>query len=367
VLATLCQELTYGSPLDRRVALADEALAIARSAGNDAVIVRVLNLLTIPLRVPPLLQQSLTRTADALALAERLGDPVQLFYALGKRASVVACAGDIDQMDQCLERAQLLAGRLGQPGLNWAVSYQRVARTLLAGDLEQAELLAAKAFNIGTSAGEPDVGMYFNAQVVGISARRGTLGDIASLIAQTVSENPGIPALLGTLARAYVQSGEISAARRLLEDFGKSGFAPPLDLLWLVAMVGWAEVAIACRDPQYAEPIFDLLAPWAEQLSFIDLSTDGPVSLYLGGLSTVLGRYLAAESYFAQSADFCKRVGAASFAAQTDLWWGIMLAERNSPGDVERARELFSRAQTSALAHGYGAIEHDAAEALQHL
>lgn len=367
VLATLCQELTYGSPLDRRVALADEALAIARSAGNDAVIVRVLNLLTIPLRVPPLLQQSLTRTADALALAERLGDPVQLFYALGKRASVVACAGDIDQMDQCLERAQLLADRLGQPGLNWAVSYQRAARALLAGDLEQAELLAAKAFNIGTSAGEPDVGMYFNAQVVGISARRGTLGDIASLIAQTVSENPGIPALLGTLARAYVQSGEISAARRLLEDFGKSGFAPPLDLLWLVAMVGWAEVAIACRDPQYAEPIFDLLAPWAEQLSFIDLSTDGPVSLYLGGLSTVLGRYLAAESYFAQSADFCERAGAASFAAQTDLWRGIMLAERNSPGDVERARELFSRAQTSALAHGYGAIEHDAAEALQHL
>jgi len=53
-LATLCQELTYGSPLDRRVALADEALAIARSTGNDAVIVQVLNLLTIPLRVPPL-------------------------------------------------------------------------------------------------------------------------------------------------------------------------------------------------------------------------------------------------------------------------------------------------------------------------
>jgi hypothetical protein len=367
VLATLCQELTYGSTLDRRVALADEALSIARSSGNETLIVRVLNLLAIPLRVPPLLQLSLTRTADALARAAGLGDPVQLFYALGKRASVAACAGDIDEMDRCLERAQLMASQLGQPGLTWAVSYQLVARALLAGDLEQAELLAAKAFNIGTSAGEPDVSMYFNAHLLGISARRGTLGDIAPLIAETVRENPGIPALLGTLARAYVQGAKMREARSLLEDFARSGFDHPLDLLWLVGMVGWAEVAIACQDPQYAQPIFDLLAPWAGQLSFIDLSTDGPVSLYLGGLSAVLGRYLEADAYFAQSAEFCERVGAASFAAQTDLWWGRMLAARDAPGDAERASEFFSRARTRALAHGYGAIEHDAAEALRHL
>ena len=45
VLAMLCQDLTYSSPLDRRIALAEEALAIAESSGHDAVIVRVLNLI----------------------------------------------------------------------------------------------------------------------------------------------------------------------------------------------------------------------------------------------------------------------------------------------------------------------------------
>jgi hypothetical protein len=132
-------------------------------------------------------------------------------------------------------------------------------------------------------------------------------------------------------------------------------------------MVGWAEVAIACRDPEYAEPIFDRLAPWADQLPYIDLSTEGPVSLYLGGLSAVLGRYIEADAYFARSADFCERADANCFAAQTDLWWGRMLVERNSPGDIERARRPFSRAHASAVAHGYGGIEHDAAEALRHL
>ena len=43
VLATLCSELAHGSPLERRQALADEALAIAESSGDDATIVRVLN------------------------------------------------------------------------------------------------------------------------------------------------------------------------------------------------------------------------------------------------------------------------------------------------------------------------------------
>ena len=57
VLATLCAELAHGSPLERRQALADEALAIAESSGDDAIIVRVLNHVFIPLQVPPLLEQ----------------------------------------------------------------------------------------------------------------------------------------------------------------------------------------------------------------------------------------------------------------------------------------------------------------------
>ena len=191
---------------------------------------------------------------------------------------------------------------------------------------------SAEAFTIGTNAGEPDAGLYFNGQFPGICARRGTLGDIAELIAQTARENPGLPALTGNLARAHVQGGNMEDARRLLDDFARSGFDPPLDFLWLIGMAGWAEVAIACRDPQYAGPIFDRLAPWADQLTYIDLVTEGPVSLYLGGLAAVLGRYDEAEAYFTKSADFCGRTAAKCFAAQTDLWWGSMLAERGAPG-----------------------------------
>ena len=69
----MCSELAHGSTLERRQALADEAVAIAESVGDDATVVRVLNHVYIPLQVPHLLDVSLARTTNALVRAERRG------------------------------------------------------------------------------------------------------------------------------------------------------------------------------------------------------------------------------------------------------------------------------------------------------
>ena len=51
ILATYCLEVVVGTPLERRQALADEALAIAEASGDEAVIIRVLNNLAYALDV----------------------------------------------------------------------------------------------------------------------------------------------------------------------------------------------------------------------------------------------------------------------------------------------------------------------------
>jgi hypothetical protein len=53
------------------------------------------------------------------------------------------------------------------------------------------------------------------------------------------------------------------------------------------------------------------------------------------------------------------------FAAVTDLFWGSMLAQRKAEGDIEKARDLLTKAQAAAAAHGYGNIERLAVAALQ--
>src|SRR5450755_68438 len=133
-------------------------------------------------------------------------------------------------------------------------------------------------------------------------------------------------------------------------------------------MTTYANVAIECGERQMAGSLFDLLAPWSDQLSTNGGgSTNGPVSHFLGGLATVLGRYDDADSYFARAASFNSRTQAMFFAGQSDLLWGRMLAKRRAPGDTDRACALLVRARTIAAANGYGAIERRAAAALQDL
>jgi hypothetical protein len=91
---------------------------------------------------------------------------------------------------------------------------------------------------------------------------------------------------------------------------------------------------------------------------------EGPVSLFLGGLATVLGRYDEADAYFAQSAASSERADAKYFSARTNLLWGVMLADRRGPGDIRKARDLLTKAHTSAAANGYGTVERRAATAL---
>ena len=171
------------------------------------------------------------------------------------------------------------------------------------------------------------------------------------------------------LASAHVEAGRVGEARRLLEAFAATDFDYyVMDTIWMAGMAQYADVAIACRDPRYAGPLFDRLAPYADQV----ITTGGlrifcSVSHYLGGLATVLGRYDEADAYFAHAAAYNDRAHAKAHDARNNLLWGSMLAERDAPGDNEHARDLFTKAQTAAANHGYANIERRAAEALQHL
>ena len=85
---------------------------------------------------------------------------------------------------------------------------------------------------------------------------------------------------------------------------------------------------------------------------------------YVGELLAVLGRYDDADSYFSRAAAFNERANAKFFGARTNLAWGTMLAERNGPGDAEAARDLLTKSQVTAAAHGYANVEQRATEAL---
>jgi class 3 adenylate cyclase/tetratricopeptide (TPR) repeat protein len=364
LLAHLCSELIYGSSLEHRLALADEAIAIAQSTGDDATIVRVLDHVSRPLHVPQLLDQSLRRSADALVRAHRTGDPVLLLGAVRRRAYCAACAGDIDELDRCLEIGGSLTARLDQPNLNFVHRIERATRAMIAGDTDQAEQLAGDAFRIANEIDEPEGAITFGAQLGIVYWQRGRLEEIVPLMEQAIDENPGIPAFTAALTAALAEVGRTDDALVLLAERAATGFDLPLDHNWLTGMVLYAEAAIQCRDPVHSQSLFDRLAPWAGQMSGNVGTTEGPVNHYLGGLAAVLGRYDEADGFYADAARFSHRIGAKFFAANTDLSWGRTLLERGAPGDEARARDLVGGALVGARAQGYGSVERRAVTTL---
>jgi hypothetical protein len=290
---------------------------------------------------------------------------VLLYFAAMYRATVATRAGDIEEVDRCYGIAGPLVDELDQPHLNWEYTFHLSKRAQITGDTDEAERLATEALQIGTDCGQPDAATFFGAQLAVVSWERGTMGQLAGLIEQMIADSPGLPTLKAALAMAYAQDDRIDDARRVLDEFAATGFDLPQDSAWLNGMTEYANAAITCADPRYAEPLFDLLEPWFEQISSAGgVTAEGPVSNVLGGLATVLGRYEDADRYLEHAAAFNRRVGAAFFGAETDLLRGQMLATRRAPGDVESARELLSRAQSVAVSHGYGGIEQRATAAL---
>ena len=202
-----------------------------------------------------------------------------------------------------------------------------------------------------------------------VAWQRGTMVDVIPLLDQMDADMADVPrqTIYAAKAMAHPDADQLDKARHHLSELANNGFDFPIDQLWTLAMVYWAEAAIECRDARYAGLLFDHLAPWADQWSSSSSASQGPISHYLGGLATVLGRYGEGDTYFAQAAASNARAGAKFFAARTDLSWGRMLAARKGPGDTERGRRLLTQAHRAAAAHGYATVQRRAAAALQAL
>lgn len=365
VLGLLCSELAFGTTLEHRRALSAEALSIARALGDDAIIVRIQNQMAFSLAVPSLLKSSLEWTCDALVRAERLGDPLQLYFAAMYRATAAVRACDIAEADRCFAIAGRLVRQLDLPLLKWEYTFHMSKRAQIAGDLAEAEKLAQQAAMIGVECGQPDAQMCCGVQLAAINWMRGTLGAMAPMLQAMAEANPGLPTIRASLAMAAAQAQQLDDAEHVLAEFAETNYALPQDATWLNGMTEYAVAAIACGNRTYAQALYDILLPWAGQFSSAGgLTAEGPVALSLGALATVLDRHDEAERHLLASAEICERHAIAFYAALTDLRLGQMLLKRDREGDASLAGDLLQKAAKVAEAKGFGEIEREAAALL---
>lgn len=364
VLAALCSELQYDANADRRRELAREAEELCAALADDRLAVSVANRMFSSVYVSYNLAELLQKTESALRAAERVGDPVQLFWAGLWRTYALRSTGSEREASAQLARARAIAEQLDQPLLVWWTTNVEAVGALVAGDWQRAEQLAADGERLGRRSDQPDAHALARALTGSAMWEQGRLGEITELLEIAAHGRPAEAGVVVSLVLAYAEADDVQRCRDRLDDLVPQIDRLPLASTLPVTLTVYAEAAIHSHDRRSAAVLAERLAPWSDQVAHTGASVTGPVSHYLGGLHGVLGDVEKAEAYYEQATRMAEGMSAPFFAARTALGRGLLLSERGRAG---RARSMFEQARATAVEGGYAVVLRRAEAALKSL
>jgi tetratricopeptide (TPR) repeat protein len=359
LLATTSNELWSGDH-DRRLALSDEALAVARRVGDARVLAEVLYRRAFATSEPATLEERLALTAELVELTDRLGDPLLRLLASIERSRAAIESADLEEALIHAERQQVLAAgcgdAYGRHGAGWAEGWPHA----LAGRYDEAERAAERALAESLRSEQPDAMAFYGAQLAVIRWDQGRLGELADALVAHI-EGPGsLPAHRALAALALLEGGRAGEAGRLIDAAAGDGFALPVDTIWLTGTVLWGEVCALSGHREGAALLLDRLLPWRAQVAFTGLAVHGGVARVAAELAALLDRD-DADPLFALAERVHERLRAPALLARTRAGWTTWLAAQ---GETGRAREQAAHAAEAAGACGCPHLLRGAAEGL---
>jgi tetratricopeptide (TPR) repeat protein len=348
LLARLSVELFF-TPFaeEHRSALADRAVAIAERLGDPVILLFTLHCREWATAGPDLpTEERLIRTESILRIANELGDVEVAYQARFLRFVTFLEVGDFHRADEEATEGHLLAKQLGVPGfVPWVTAYDGL-RAWVAGDLDDADRLSAQALQEALAhRADPDlVFAVVGAQSVLFRYLR-DLGDALAMIEPMVGQFPDFIGLTSGLALGYMQAGDEEKCRSYYEQMAKSDFADiPHEGTWLLALGMSAACCAYLGDTRRAQILYDILLPFRDRWVATVVSTVGPVERVLGKLAQALKRTSDAVEHLERAVEVTAAVPAPLFHAEA--CYDLALALETT--DPERSRELITTALATA-------------------
>ncbi len=348
LLAALATE--HFADRERRLALADEALTLARRGGDERGLAEVLYRRCLTIAEPATVGERLQLTAELTRLAERLDEPIVRLRAAAERARVLFEAGRAEAVQEA-ERVIALAPRTGSAFARYLATSMQALLLQREGRLDEAEAEALHGAEQGAGV-VPDAVAIFGAQILPVRWDQGRLGELADWAAQASAE-PG--AQLGHRALvplALIEAGRIEEARRALEAGVADGLPVDANVLFMVGATLWGEACLRLGHAGGAALSLERLLPWREQYVFTGVSLMGSVARLCAGLAALLDRADEARALYVLAETVDERVGAAGPLARTLIDHGRFLGDG---ARLERGRAIASRHGFPALLAAAGA------------
>jgi len=353
LLARLALELYYSDQPDRRLALSEQAVDLARRLDDPRTLATCLDARHYALWRPETVDERLEVAAELRRVAEQTGDPELELEGAGWTVVDLLELGDVQGADIQIAAASKLAEALQRPIWLWWTSLLRCTRAQLAGHFAEAERLADETLEIGRHGqAENAVNAYWQA-MFNIRREQGRLAEVEPSVRRFIELYPRLVAWRAGLALLLVELGREDEARAEFEALAGLDDLPR-DANWLIGVTLLAEVCGALGDGARAEPLYALLEPYAGRNVVVGRAAtcNGAASRLLGILAGAMRAWELAEGHFISALAMHERMGARPWVARTQLAYAEMLLARRRRGDRARARDLLSDAVLTADALG---------------
>ncbi len=313
VTARLSVALTLLETSQQRRDLAQEAVQVARRAGDDGAVAASLAALCDALAGPEHCRWRQDYATEIVALGQRLRDPA--WELLGRRLRLVAMleTGSMAEADAEVLAYRTAAQSLRHPLYLWYVPLWRGMRALLEGRYDDCGAALEDAAALGARAASDNAAMLVATQRWCLLAERGDRESLARMLVQF--EAIDLAGIWPQVTRALLlaQLGRLDDARAQLDATAPQLPTAPRDSEWLPLLAQVAELVGVIGPHPVARWVYEVLLPYAELfvVEGIGAAVRGPVHYPLGLLAAAMGDRAAAARHFAAASQAARAVGAA--------------------------------------------------------
>jgi len=351
ILARLARELLPDATASaRRRELVDEALALARTAGDGALLAEVLDARLHALWDPAGAQDRLAAATEIANLARAAGDGARERHGLFWRFVALMELGRVPEAESALAAHRRLAEASGDlEDLTMAVSRQAVL-DILRGRFDDAERLVPEVAELARRAGLPDAERLVATIRGGVAAEREPQAFQEAVVwfRSLAARMPG-HLMEATAVRVLAVTGhrhEAAADLQRLVPAALRGSGPR----WVGAVTDLAAAAAAVGDLESCRRLYPVLLPYRGRLVVWAgaVAVTGPVSYYLGLLATALGDVDEALVHLREALEAAEEVGALPSVAHCLVAYADAVALRGADDDLRLAEDHRRRARALA-------------------
>ena len=351
LLARLARELLGdSSAAERRRALADEALKLARDTQDPGVLAEVLDARLHALWDPAAAEDRLAAAAEITDLARAAGDGTRERHGTFWRFVALMELGRVSEAESALAAFERAARAAGDGQAVVMASARHAMLATFRGRFDDAARLADQVAAEGRQVALPDTERLVGSLHSEIAFYRDPAGAPSTVdeLRALARKLPG--QYFETMIAAWLvltgRNGEAKAELARVLPAVLTGSGPRQ----LSALAMLALVAARVGDASAAARLREALLPYRERLVVAGgaASCLGPVSLFLGLLATGLGLLDEAVRSLDDAASFAERAGALPLHVLSLQAAAGALDLRQAAGDRERASACQARAREIA-------------------